>query len=376
MSDYYGILGVERSADEATIKKAYRKLAMEYHPDRNRSGEAEVRFKEISEAYQVLIDPEKRAHYDRFGSAPGGGAGGGFGGFQHVDLSEALNIFMRDFGGFGGMDGIFGGGRGGDVRRGQDVRVTVKLTLQEVATGVKRNIRIKSMVGCSTCLGTGAGKGTRPVTCGTCGGSGEVRRAARSMFGQFVQVGPCPSCSGEGTVIRTPCEVCRGEGRVRGENTVTVEIPAGVSDQNYITLRGQGASGMRGGSPGDLIVVLEVKDDERFERDGDDLWMTLPISFSQAALGMDIDVPTVWGDSAVTVAAGVQSGAVIRLKGKGLPKLGGSSNGDLNLRVQVWTPKHLNDEQRRLFAELSEHETHGPDREGGFWNKLKEALGA
>lgn len=232
------------------------------------------------------------------------------------------------------------------------------------------------MVGCSTCLGTGAGKGTRPVTCGTCGGSGEVRRAARSMFGQFVQVGPCPSCSGEGTVIRTPCEVCRGEGRVRGENTVTVEIPAGVSDQNYITLRGQGASGMRGGSPGDLIVVLEVKDDERFERDGDDLWMTLPISFSQAALGMDIDVPTVWGDSAVTVAAGVQSGAVIRLKGKGLPKLGGSSNGDLNLRVQVWTPKHLNDEQRRLFAELSEHETHGPDREGGFWNKLKEALGA
>lgn len=375
MSDYYGILGVERGADEAAIKKAYRRLAMEYHPDRNKSAEAEVRFKEISEAYQILIDPQKRAHYDRFGSSPGGGPGG-FGGFHHVDLSEALNIFMRDFGGMAGFDGIFGGGRGGDVRRGQDVKVTVRLTLQEVATGVKRNIKLKSMVGCVTCLGTGAGKGTRPVTCGTCGGSGEVRRAARSMFGQFVQVGPCPSCNGEGTVIRTPCEVCRGEGRVRGENTVTVDVPPGVSDQNYITLRGQGAAGVRGGPAGDLIVVLEVKDDERFQRDGDDLWMTLPISFSQAALGVDVDVPTPWGDTPLGIAAGTQSGAVVRLKGKGLPKLGGSSNGDLNVRVQVWTPRHLNDEQRRLFTELSEHEASGPEREGGFWHKLKEALGA
>ncbi len=376
MSDYYETLGVTRDASDADIKKAYRRLAMEFHPDRNDSPEAEAKFKEVSEAYQVLAEPQKRAHYDRFGSAPGA-AGGGFSGFQHVDLSEALNIFMRDFGGMGGLGDLFGGGRGGgDTRRGQDVRVTVRLSIQEVATGTKRSIKLKTLAACESCGGSGAGKGTKPVPCGTCHGSGEVRRAARSIFGQFVQVGPCPTCRGEGSVIRTPCEVCRGEGRVKSERTVSVEIPPGVATQNYITLRGQGAAGPRGGPSGDLVVLIEVKDDERFTRDGDDLWLELPLAFSQAALGVTLKVPTPWGDQELDVPAGVQSGAVLRLRSKGLPRLGSTVTGDLNVRVQLWTPRHLGEEQRRLFSQLAEHEAEGPEHEGGFWHKLKEALGA
>ena len=375
MKSYYDVLEVAREASEAEIKKAYRRLAMDYHPDRNQSEEAEAKFKELSEAYQVLSDPQKRAHYDRFGSAPAGG--GGFSGFQHVDLSEALNIFMRDFGGMGGFEGIFGGrASGADARRGQDVKVTVRLSLQEVATGVKRSIKIKTLAPCDTCAGSGAGKGTKPVQCGSCGGSGEVRRAARSVFGQFVQVAPCSTCRGEGTVIRTPCEVCRGEGRTKTERTISVEIPPGVSAQNYITLRGQGAAGPRGGSPGDVIVVIDIKPDERFTRDGDDLWLDLPLAFSQVTLGLTVPVPTPYGDHELAVPAGTQSGTVLKLRHKGLPRLGGNTTGDLNIRVQVWTPRHLSDEQRRLFAELSAHESEGPEHGGGFWSRLKEALGA
>jgi molecular chaperone DnaJ len=380
VSDYYQTLGVFRDASEADIKKAYRKLAMEFHPDRNPSPEAEAKFKEISEAYTVLADADKRAHYDRFGSAPQGGGmgGGGFGGFQHVDLAEALNIFMRDFGGMGGgFEGIFGGGGGGKgPRRGQDVRVTVTLTLQEVAKGAKKNIKVKTLTTCAACTGTGAAKGTEPRPCHTCHGSGEVRRAARSMFGQFVQVGPCPTCQGEGTLIASPCEVCRGEGRTKGERTVSVDIPAGVSDQNYLTLRGQGATGPRGGEPGDLQVMLEIREDERFTRDGDDLWVELPVAFSQAALGFDVQVPTPWGDEPLEVPAGTQSGTVLRLRGKGLPHLNAKGIGDLNVRVQVWTPRGLSAEQRRLFAELAAHEADGPGKDGGLWTKIKEVLGA
>jgi molecular chaperone DnaJ len=376
VSDYYQTLGVFRDATADDIKRAYRKLAMEYHPDRNTSDDAEAKFKELSEAYQILSDPDKRAHYDRFGSAPAAG-GGGFGGFEHIDLSDALNIFMRDFGGMSGFDGIFGGRGGGDMRRGQDVKVTVRLSLNEVVTGAKRSIKLKTMGPCATCAGSGAGKGTKPVPCGSCGGSGEVRRAARSVFGQFVQVGPCSSCRGEGTVIRTPCEVCRGEGRIKSERTVSVDIPKGVSTQNYITLRGQGAAGQRGGPAGDLIVMIEVKGDDQFTRDGDDLWLELPVAFSQAALGATLTVPTPHGDETLEIPSGVQSGSVIKLRGKGMPRLGASAVGNLNVRVRVWTPKSLNDEQRRIFAELAPHEESGPDQDGqSFWTKLKEALGA
>ena len=373
MSDFYVLLGISREASEAEVKKAYRKLAMELHPDRNPSPQAEARFKEITEAYEVLRDPQKRAAYDRYGKAGVGAGAGGFG-FHHVDLSEALNIFMRDFGGF---ETLFGGGRSRtDERRGQDIRVTVRLTLTEVALGVKRSIKIKSLERCGTCEGSGAKPGTKPVTCGTCGGSGEVRRAARSMFGQFISVAPCPTCGGEGKVISQPCEVCRGEGRVRGERTVNVDIPPGVSTNNYLTLRGEGAVGPRNGPKGDLLVMLDIKEDERFERQENDLIFDLPLSFSQAALGGEYGIPTPYGDENLHIPAGTQPETVLRVRGRGLPILGQNSKGDLLVRVRVWTPERLTEEQERLFRELAKLEGEPPKRSPGFWSKLKEALGA
>ena len=377
MSEFYALLGVARDASEAEIKKAYRKLAMEFHPDRNPAPDAEAKFKEITEAYEVLRDPQKRAAYDRYGKAGLGGAAGGGYGFHHVDLSEALNIFMRDFGGLGGFESLFGGGRQrADSRRGQDVRVTVKLSLADVAAGLKKTVRFKAPDRCAACQGSGAKPGTKPVTCTTCGGSGEVRRAARSMFGQFVSVSPCPTCAGEGVVIQDTCEVCRGEGRVRAEKTVTVEIPAGVSTNNYLTLRGQGAVGPRNGPAGDLIVMLDIKEDDRFERQGDDLIFDLPLSFSQVALGVLVKVPTPYGEEEVRVAPGTQPETIVRLRGRGLPVLGQTSKGDLIVRIHVWTPERLSAEQERLFQELAKHEGEPPKRSPGFWSKLKEALGA
>jgi len=371
VSDYYALLGVSRDATESEIKKAYRKLAMEFHPDRNRAPEAEAKFKEITEAYEVLRDAEKRAVYDRYGEA--GLRGGGGHGFHHVDLSEALNIFMRDLGGF---ESLFGGRGRSDPRRGQDVRVTVRLTLNDVALGTKKQVKLKTLERCEHCNGAGARPGTRSDTCTTCGGAGEVRRATRSMFGQFVSVAPCPTCGGEGVVIRDPCEICRGEGRVRGERTVTIEIPAGVSPNNYLTLRGQGAAGPRGGPPGDLLVMLDIRDDERFERQGDDLIYDLSLSFSQAALGAEFMVPTPYGEERLRVPAGTQPETAVRLKGRGLPVLGQSGKGDLIVRLHVWTPERISEEQQRLFLELAKLEGEPPKRAPGFWSKLKEALGA
>jgi molecular chaperone DnaJ len=369
---FYQLLGVSRDASEAEIKKAYRKLAMELHPDRNPDPQAEARFKEVTEAYEVLRDPEQRARYDRYGKA---GVGGGGGGFHHVDLSEALNIFMRDFGGF---ESIFGAAArpAAERRRGQDIRVTLKISLKEVATGVKRTVKLKTLDRCPVCEGSGARAGTRPAACSTCNGTGEVRRASRSMFGQFVSVAPCPTCGGEGVVIQDPCEQCRGDGRVRAERSVTVDIPAGVSENNYLTLRGQGAAGPRKGPSGDLLVMLEVKPDERFERDGSNLAYDLPLSFSQAALGMTVSIPTPYGEEQVKIPPGTQTATILRLKGKGLPHLGQGGKGDLHVRVHVWTPETLTEEQARLFQELAQHEGEPPRQSSGFWSKLKEALGA
>lgn len=374
MSEFYELLQVTRTATDDEIKKSYRRLAMEFHPDRNSDPGAEAKFKMITEAYECLRDPQKRAAYDRYGKAGLGGNRGG-GGPQHVDLAEALNIFMRDFGGF---ESMFGAGMRAqtETRRGQDIRVTVKVTLAEVATGAKRTIKLKTLERCENCNGSGAKAGTKPKPCGTCGGSGEVRRAARSLFGQFVSVSPCPTCNGEGSVIASVCEECRGDGRVRVERSVSVDIPAGVSEQNYLTLRGQGAAGPRNGPSGDLLVMLEVKDDDRFERDGDNLIHDLPLSFSQAALGFTALVPTPYGDEKVTVPSGTQTGTIFRLKGKGLPRLGQTGKGDLNVRVHVWTPDSLTEEQVRLLKELSQHEGEGPRKDDGFWARIREALGA
>jgi len=382
--DFYVVLGVQKDASETDIKKAYRKLAMECHPDRNNGDKAaEERFKLVTEAYEVLRDPEKRAAYDRYGhQAPrGGGGGGGGGGFSsmHFDLSEALMVFMRDFGisGAGGFESLFGGGQGRDRRRGHDIKVGLKLTLAEVASGTTKTVRIKSLESCPECGGSGAKTGTQPVPCGTCGGSGEVRRQAQSLFGQFLTVSPCPRCAGEGTVVHDPCPRCGGDGRVKGEKTIQIDVPAGVADHHYLTLRGQGVPGPRNGPRGDLIAVLDIKEDPRFERHGDDLVYDLGITFTQAALGAEVKVPTPFGETMLRVEPGTQTGMAYRLRAKGLPRLGEGGHGDLHVRIHVWTPNKLNAEQRKLLEQLSEIEDEPPQEEEGskFWDTIRRALG-
>jgi len=381
MADLYATLGVARDASDADIKQAYRKLATKWHPDRNDGAkEAEEKFKEVTEAYDVLRDPEKRAAYDRYGEAGLRGAGGR-GQYQHVDLSDALNIFMRDFGGFG-MGDIFGGAgqRRGGPRRGADLRVRLPLTLEEVANGTKKTIKLNVSDPCAGCGGTGAANGAQPVRCTTCGGSGEIRRVQRSFLGQMVSVSPCPACGGEGQRIEKLCETCNGRGVQAGEKTVEVDVPAGVSSGDYLTLRGQGNAGPRGAARGDILVVMEVEDDERFIRDGNDLIYELPVTYTQAALGSDVEIPTVGGTARVKIPAGIQSGRMLRLRGKGLPHLQGAGRGDMIIRVVVWIPDELTAEQAALLQKLAKIETKAPtklapDEDRGFWSKVKEAFG-
>ena len=377
--DYYATLGVGRDAGAEDLKRSYRKLAMQHHPDKNNgSKESEERFKQVTEAYDVLRDPNKRAVYDRYGEA---GLQGGGGGFHHVDLSEALNIFMRDFGGFSNLGDLFGGGvRQSGPRAGQDVKVTVELTLAEVSTGTEKTFTLKLLDPCDKCGGAGHEPGTKPQRCTTCDGQGEVRRAQRSFFGQFVSVMPCPTCHGEGQVIASACKKCRGEGRIRGEHTVPVHIPAGVSTGQYMTLRGVGNAGPRGGPRGDVLVVFDVKEDPRFERDGEDLYCEVLVTFPQLVFGGDVTVPTVSSTVSMRVSPGTASGQVLHLRGRGLPRVNGGGTGDLHVRVQLWTPdaEALSDEERTLVKRLGELAASPPRqaREKGFWTRMREALGA
>ncbi|HEY6092941.1 MAG TPA: molecular chaperone DnaJ [Gemmatimonadales bacterium] len=384
--DFYEVLGVAKSATEADVKKAYRKLAMECHPDRNNGDKAaEERFKLVTEAYEVLRDPQKRAAYDRYGHE--GPRAAGFSS-MHFDLSEALMVFMRDFGlggsgGAGGsagfaFDSLFGGGTRRDRRRGHDIKVGLKLTLAEVASGATKTVRIKSLDTCPECEGSGAKAGTKPVPCGTCGGSGEVRRQAQSLFGQFLTVSPCPTCAGEGSVVHSPCLRCGGDGRVKSEKTIQIDVPAGVADHHYLTLRGQGVPGPRNGPRGDLIAVLDIKDDPRFERHGDDLVYDLAVTYAQAALGAEVQVPTPFGQSTLRIEPGTQTGMAYRLRNKGLPRLGEGGHGDLHVRIHVWTPTKVTPEQRKLLEKLREIEDAPPEKEEGgkFWETIRRALGA
>ncbi|MSR07642.1 MAG: molecular chaperone DnaJ [Gemmatimonadetes bacterium] len=378
--DYYEVLGVERTASEAELKKAYRQLALQHHPDRNNGDKAaEEQFKELTEAYEVLRDPDKRTRYDRYGVAGVSGAGASY---QHFDLSEALSVFMRDFGGMGGFDAIFGGGeRSRRARsRGQDVQLSVRLTLADVAKGAKRKVKLKTLEACKTCKGKGTANGKEPERCKTCAGAGEVQRATNSFFGQFVSVAACPTCHGEGIVIHDPCTECRGDGRVRAERTLDIEVPPGVSASNYLTLRSEGAAGPRGGPKGDVIVALEIADDEHFERHGDDILTQLPLSFSEAALGGEFKVLTPDGTEAVLkVPSGTQGGAVLTLRGRGLPGLNDGRKGSLHVRVQVWTPTRLTAEQETLFRKLASMEP-GMSRDDSLgrklWERVREALGS
>ena len=288
---------------------------------------------------------------------------------------------MRDFGGLGGFDAFFGGGERArrDRRRGPDLKVALRLTFAEVATGTTKSVRLRTLDVCPTCKGSGATPGTRASACATCGGSGEVRRHAQSMFGQFVSVSPCPTCAGEGTVVADPCATCRGDGRVKAEKTVQIDVPAGVADHHYLNLRGQGVPGPRNGPPGDLVAVLEIKEDPRFERRGEDLIYDLPVSFSQAALGTEVEIPTPYGPTMLKLQRGSQTGTVYRLRGKGLPRLGEGGHGDLHVRIHVWTPTDLTSEQERLLRELQQVEGAAPSAETAgkkFWQQIREAFGA
>lgn len=378
MADFYAVLNVSREASDDEIKQSYRRLAMQWHPDKNGgSQEAEEKFKTISEAYDVLRDVQKRAAYDRYGEA--GLRGGGQAQYEHVDLAEALNIFMRDFGG-GGLGDLFGQGggrRGAGARAGADVKITLSMTLAEVATGVERTVTAKLLDACDKCEGSGAEPGTKPTQCTTCAGTGEVRRAQRSFFGQFVSVAPCPTCAGEGMVVSSPCKKCRGEGRMRSERALKINVPAGVATGQYMTLRGAGNAGPRGGPRGDVLVIFEVEDDERFERDAEDLFCEALVTYPQLVFGADIKVAGVTSDLSLRVPAGTQSGTVFHLRGRGLPRVNASGVGDLHVRVQLWTPQSMSAEEEHAVKVMAKLQPDVPkQREKSIWSKMKEALGA
>ena len=351
---------------------------MKYHPDRNPGDKkAEESFKEVAEAYEVLHDAEKRAKYDRFGHNAGPAGGGGGGGFEAegFDLSDALRAFMRDFGGMGGGFGdVFetqGGRRAGrNERRGRNLEIRLPLSLEEIANGAEKVIKIRRMVPCSECKGSGAKAGSTTKTCPQCGGSGQVRSVQRSVFGQMISVATCERCHGEGTIIDQPCPKCSGEGRVRVQEEISIRVPPGVMEGNYIPLRGMGDAGVRGGPPGDLIAHIEEIPHPIFAREGEDLITELPISFSRAALGGKVEVPTLGGRAKVTIPQGIQSGQVLRLRGKGLKSLQRAGTGDLLVRVVVQTPAKPSDRAKTLFNELEQlpeskvPPPHRPDRIG------------
>lgn len=350
--DFYEVLGVSKDASPEQIKKAYRKLAMEYHPDRNPGdAEAEAKFKEAAEAYETLSDASKRQQYDRFGPDGMRGGMGGFGGGIEFDLSDALRTFMSGFGGFGD---IFGETRQrSGPQKGRDMQVRLQLTLQEVATGVEKKIKIKHLVRCESCNGKGARSESDIQTCSECGGSGQVRQVSRSLLGQFVNITACPRCRGEGRVISKPCATCHGTGQKKGESMLNVKIPAGVSTGNYITMHGEGDVGPKGGPAGDVIVLIEEKRDPRFERHGDDILYQLNIGFPQAVLGDEIEIPTVLGKAKLHVEPGTQSGKILRMRNKGIPNLHGSGKGDQLVQVHVWTPTKLSKDLKKQIEELS-----------------------
>ena len=364
--DYYEVLGVSRSCSDAEIKRAYHSLAREYHPDLNKSPDAEGRFKEINEAYEVLGDRRKRAEYDRWGRAtPGGGYATDFGGFPFGDIFEDLL-------GFGGMRTAARRA----PQKGGDLRYDLTLTFEEAAFGCEKEIEVTRMETCPTCHGTGADPGTAPMRCPQCNGTGEVRRVRQSVFGSFVNVTPCSRCGGEGEVVSTPCGECRGQKQVRVSKRLSVGVPPGVDDGTQIRLSEEGQAGLRGGVPGNLYVVISVRKHSYLKRQNSDVFLELPINVAQAALGDEIEVPTLDGEERIPIPAGTQTGQVFRLRGKGIPHLRGGGRGDQLVTVYVVTPKKLTPEQRKLFEELSG--TLGkeviPQGEKGFFDRLKDIL--
>lgn len=383
--DYYEVLGVSKNASADEIKKAYRKVAMKYHPDRNPGDkEAEEKFKEAAEAYEVLHDEQKRARYDRFGhagmsGAAGGGGFGGAGGMRMEDIfSNFGDVFGEDvFGSFFGGGGRSGGRR--NAARGSNLRIKLKLSYKDILHGVNKKIKVKKQITCHTCNGSGAKDSNSVHTCSQCGGTGQVRRVANTFLGQMQTVTTCPNCHGEGTIIADRCPTCKGEGREYGSETISIDVPAGVEAGMQLSMSGKGNVGERNGSPGDLLILVEEEKHPYLTRNGLNVQYVLPLSFPDVALGTKVEVPTIDGAAKITIPAGTQSGKIFKLRGKGFPEINGYSKGDQLVLVDVWTPQTLSEEEKKILEKMktSEHFDPGENdkKSKGFFEKIKDAFG-
>lgn len=379
--DYYEVLGVSKSASEEEIKKSYRQLAKKYHPDMNQGDKsAEAKFKELNEAYEVLSDKDKKARYDQFGHAgvdPNGfgGAGGfGSGGFEggFGDFGDIFDMF------FGGSTGGFGGGgarRKSGPQKGADLKYELEIEFEEAAFGVKKDIQVTRNENCNDCNGTGAKAGSKIETCKTCGGSGEVRFTQSTVFGRVVNVKPCDDCHGEGRIIKEPCPQCMGRGRIRKTRKITIDIPAGVDNGSVMPLRGEGEPGLKGGPNGDLYIYMRVKPHKLFKREGINLYSEMPITFTQAALGDELDVPTLEGNVKFTIPEGTQTGTTFRVKNKGIPSLKNKMKGDLYFTVKIVVPRKLSEDQKNLLRKYAEISGNNAEDQGkSFFDKVKDAF--
>lgn len=382
--DYYDILGVAKNSSPEEIKKAYRKLAIKYHPDKNPDDHtAEDKFKEAAEAYEILSNPEKKQRYDHYGHAGVGGASGGGGyGAGGMNMEDIFSQFGDIFGGGGGspFDSFFGGQqRGGAsgrrVAKGSNLRIKVKLTLEEIAHGAEKKIKVNKQVTCKTCDGSGAKDKSSVSTCKTCGGSGSVRRVTNTILGQMQTTSTCPTCNGSGSQITSKCNSCHGEGTVRGEETITINIPAGVSDGMQLSMSGKGNAAPNGGIPGDLIILIEEIPHESLKREGNNVVYDLHLSIIDAALGYSAEVPTIDGKAKIKIEPGTQSGKLLRLKAKGIPEVNSYHRGDQIIHVNIWTPKVLNSEERSMLEKLRESPNFKPQpgkNDKSFFEKMKE----
>ncbi|MBA9077000.1 molecular chaperone DnaJ [Rufibacter quisquiliarum] len=376
--DYYEILGVAKGASQDEIKKAYRKIAIKYHPDKNPDDPtAEDKFKEAAEAYEVLSDEQKRQRYDQFGHQ--GVNGGGFGGGGGMNMEDIFSQFGDIFGGGGGgFESFFGGGgqRGGKrMRKGSNLRIKLKLNLEEVAKGVEKKIKVKRYESCQVCDGNGSKNGSSLQTCGTCQGQGQVKRVVNTMLGQMVSSSTCPTCHGEGKMVTQKCDACHGEGRQLREEVISINVPAGVADGMQLSMSGKGNVPERGGIPGDLLIQIEEEHHPTLRRDGNNVMFEQYVSFVDATLGASVEVPTIEGKVKIKIDPGTQSGKILRLRGKGIPDINGYGRGDQLIHINVWTPKNVNAEERQILERLRDSQNFTPNpgkNEKGFFEKMKE----
>lgn len=377
--DYYDVLGVTRNSTEDEIKKAYRKLAIKYHPDKNPGDKAaEEKFKEAAEAYEVLSNADKRRQYDQFGHRAGASGGGGFGG-GGMNMEDIFSQFGDVFGGAHPFESFFGGqtsSRGGRrVHKGSNLRIKVKLTLQEIAKGVEKKIKVTKAIACNTCGGTGAKDKSSFSNCSNCGGSGSIRKVTNTILGQMQTTSTCPVCHGEGQTITHKCSQCHGEGTQRGEETIVINIPAGVSEGMQLSMSGKGNAAPRGGIPGDLLIMIEEEEHPELKRDGNHVAYDLYINFADAALGASVEVPTIEGKAKIKIEPGTQPGKILRLKGKGLPEVNSYHHGDQLIQINIWTPKNLTKEERSMLEKLQQSENFKPNpgkNEKGFFERMRE----